>query len=84
MNTKTMVDALAPAAVAARASVGLPIQEALRHVAAAADAGKEASKNMIAQFGRARTLGEACLGFPDAGAISVTIILQTMSDFAEQ
>jgi len=80
---KTMVDALAPAAVAARASVALPVEEALRQSAVAAEAGKEASKNMIAQFGRARTLGEACLGFPDAGAISVTIILQTMSDFAE-
>jgi hypothetical protein len=39
---------------------------------------------MIAQFGRAKTLGEACLGFPDAGACSVVIMLNTMRDYAGQ
>ncbi len=79
---KTMIDAVAPAAAKARESVGLSIQEALIAVAAAAEAGKEASKGMIAQFGRAKTLGEACLGFPDAGACSVVIMLSTMRDYA--
>jgi dihydroxyacetone kinase-like protein len=36
---------------------------------------------MIAQFGRAKTLGEACIGFPDAGACSVTIMLSSMRDY---
>lgn len=79
---KTMIDAVAPAAAKARESTGLSVQEALAAVAAAAEAGKEASKAMIAQFGRAKTLGEACLGFPDAGACSVVIMLNTMRDYA--
>lgn len=78
---KTMIDALAPAAEKARESTALPLTEALTAVAAAAEGGKEASKNMIAQFGRAKTLGEACLGFPDAGACSVVVMLNTMRDF---
>ena len=79
---KTMIDAVAPAAAKARESITLPLPTALTAVAAAAEAGKEASKAMIAQFGRAKTLGEACLGFPDAGACSVVIMLSTMRDYA--
>jgi phosphoenolpyruvate---glycerone phosphotransferase subunit DhaL len=75
---KTMIDALAPAAAKAREVAGQPMPDALAAVADAAIAGKEASKDMIAQFGRAKTLGEACLGFPDAGALSITVILNTM------
>jgi dihydroxyacetone kinase-like protein len=81
---KTMIDAVAPAAAKARESVALPLAEALKAVAEAGEAGKEASKAMIAQFGRAKTLGEACLGFPDAGACSVVIMLNTMRDYAGQ
>jgi len=29
-------------------------------------------------------LGEACIGFPDAGAWSVTIMLSTMLDFVSK
>ncbi len=78
---KTMIDALAPAAETAQQVVALPLAEALVAIAAAAEAGKEASKAMVAQFGRAKTLGEACIGFPDAGACSVAIILATMRDY---
>lgn len=75
---KTMIDALAPAADKAKEVIGESLAAALTAVAAAAESGTEASKAMIAQFGRAKTLGEACLGFPDAGALSVTIMLKTM------
>jgi dihydroxyacetone kinase phosphoprotein-dependent L subunit len=78
---KTMIDALAPAAAKARESIALPLTDSLVSTAAAAEAGKEASKDMIAQFGRAKTLGAACLGFPDAGACSVVIMLSTMREF---
>ncbi|HAL73351.1 MAG TPA: dihydroxyacetone kinase subunit L [Verrucomicrobiales bacterium] len=80
---KTMIDALAPAAEKAKEVSGQPLVEALVAVAAAAEAGTDASKAMIAQFGRAKTLGEACIGFPDAGALSVTIMLQTMLAFVK-
>jgi dihydroxyacetone kinase-like protein len=78
---KTMLDALVPAAHKALDVRTLPLPEALTAIAAAAEAGKEASKAMIAQFGRAKTLGEGCIGFPDAGACSVVVMLNTMRDF---
>ena len=78
---KTMIDALAPAAAKAREVTALDLPDAFTAVAAAAESGKDASKAMIAQFGRAKTLGEACIGFPDAGACSVTIMLSTMRDY---
>jgi dihydroxyacetone kinase-like protein len=78
---KTMIDALAPAAAKAREVTALDLPDALTAVASAAESGKDASKAMIAQFGRAKTLGEACIGFPDAGACSVTIMLSTMRDY---
>jgi len=36
---------------------------------------------MVAKFGRAKTLGEACIGFPDAGALSVTVIIGAINDY---
>lgn len=78
---KTMIDALHPAAEAAKANIDKPLAESIKAVAEAAEAGKEASKAMIATMGRAKTLGEKTIGLPDAGAISVTIILKTMADF---
>ncbi len=77
---KTMIDALAPAAAAAKAAINAPLRESIVAVAAAAEAGKEASKEMIATMGRAKTFGAKCRGLPDAGAISVSIILNTMRD----
>lgn len=79
---KTMVDALHPAQAAAVLAVGKPIGEALAEVAAAAEAGREASKDLIATMGRAKTLGEASIGHPDAGACSVAIIFRCMATFA--
>jgi dihydroxyacetone kinase-like protein len=79
---KTMVDALFPASEKAQEVADLPVSEALAAVAAAGAAGRDASEGMIATKGRAKTLGENSLGKPDAGAVSVAIILATMSDYA--
>ena len=80
---KTMIDALDPAVEAAKISVELPLEESIKVVARAAEQGKEASKAMIATMGRAKTLGEKTIGLPDAGAISVSIILNTMQSYIE-
>jgi dihydroxyacetone kinase len=79
---KTMVDALHPAAEKAEEVAGLGIGEALAAVAGAAEAGRDLSSGMVATLGRARTLGEASVGHPDAGACSVAVIFRAMSDFA--
>lgn len=77
---KTMIDALAPAAAAALSSIDAPLRESIVAVASAAEAGKEASKDLIATMGRAKVFGERSVGLPDAGAISVSIILNAMRD----
>jgi phosphoenolpyruvate---glycerone phosphotransferase subunit DhaL len=81
IGDKTCVDAMEPAANKAAEVADQSLPEAITTVAAAADAGKEASKAMIAKFGRAKTLGEACIGFPDAGACSVVVIIDAFRDF---
>ena len=78
---KTMIDALAPAAMAAKAAISLGLPEALRRAAAAAVAGVEATKGMIATTGKARTLGERSLGHPDPGAVSFSLVVLAMRDF---
>jgi len=81
VGDKTVVDAMQPAADKAVQVAELCLAEAIVAVNEAALAGLEASKSMIAKFGRAKTLGEACLGFPDAGALSVTVIIGAMKDY---
>ena len=81
---KTMIDALEPAAREASENISLPLYELISLVSQAADRGKEESKDMIATMGRAKTLGERSLGYPDAGACSVAIILKSMSEFINQ
>jgi len=79
---KTMIDALDPARKAAQLSEDKPLSEALENAALAGAAGRDASEAMLATMGRAKTLGEGSIGKPDAGAVSVAIILRQMADFA--
>jgi phosphoenolpyruvate---glycerone phosphotransferase subunit DhaL len=81
VGDKTVVDAMEPAAEKAAELTGSSLPDAISAVSAAAEAGLESSKGMVAKFGRAKTLGEAAIGFPDAGALSVTVIIQAMRDF---
>ncbi len=81
VGDKTVVDAMEPAAEKAAGVSSQSLPEAIDAVAAAALAGLEASKAMVAKFGRAKTLGEGCVGFPDAGAMSVTVIIGAMKDY---
>ena len=81
VGDKTVVDAMEPAAVKAAEVSTLSLPEAITAVAAAAEGGLEASKALVAKFGRAKTLGEGCIGFPDAGAMSVTVIISAFKDY---
>lgn len=78
---KTMIDALHPAMLKAQEVTALPLNEAITAVAQAASDGRDASKAMIATMGRAKTLGEGSIGFPDAGACSVAVIFDAMRDY---
>jgi dihydroxyacetone kinase-like protein len=81
IGDKTCVDAMEPAASKAAEVANQSLPEAMQAVTDATIAGKDASKAMIAKFGRAKTLGEACIGFPDAGACSVVVIIEAFRDF---
>ena len=78
---KTMIDAIAPAARAARAKSGAGLAATVAAAASASIEGVEATKGMIATTGKARSLGERSLGHPDPGAISISLILKAMQDF---
>ncbi len=73
---KTMLDAWAPAAEAARQGAPLP------EIAEAARLGAEATRNMLATMGRAARLGERSIGHLDAGAVSAALIITAICDAA--
>ena len=50
---------------------------------AAAARGVEDTKKYQARFGRAKSLMERAIGYQDAGATSVWLILQGMREFVE-
>ncbi|MFP5210981.1 MAG: dihydroxyacetone kinase subunit DhaL [Acidobacteriota bacterium] len=79
---KTMVDALVPAvnALHAAAESGMPIPAALEGAAAAAQAGAESTKPLVAHYGRAKFLGEKTLGHADPGAVSMALLFQGFSE----
>ena len=75
---KTMMDALIPAvdAVSAAAGAGKTIPEALDDAALAAKSGAESTRNLVARYGRARSLGERTRGHQDAGATTIALIFK--------
>jgi dihydroxyacetone kinase-like protein len=77
---KTMLDALAPAVAALEAEADLA--GGLRAMRAAAEAGRDATVDMVARVGRASRLGERSRGVPDAGATSCALILATLAEGA--
>lgn len=81
---KTMVDALGPAtrALTESADAGHDLPTALLHAARAASDGAERTKGFVARFGKATSLKDRSLGFPDPGALSTAIIFTAMSDWA--
>lgn len=80
---KTMIDALV-AAVEVSETLEGDLVEHLPSIADAAALGVEATKQMIATTGKAKTLGERSLGHPDPGAMSMAFILQFMCEFATE
>ncbi|MCW9717169.1 dihydroxyacetone kinase subunit DhaL [Avibacterium sp. 21-599] len=81
---KTMVDSLVAAEKQAEQVIGKDLKSALSTVAKAAEEGAERTRNQIAVFGRAKTLGERSLGHVDPGSVSMSLILKFMSEFLEK
>jgi dihydroxyacetone kinase-like protein len=83
VGDKTVVDALQPMVEAMQQNIekDLSFEEMTQIALEAAIVGKENSKQFVARFGRAKTLGERAIGYPDAGAVSLTLIMQSMLDW---
>ena len=77
---KTMVDALFPAVQALKesSSKGCSIKEAFSLMVSAAKKGAESTSNMVAAKGRARYAGERSIGYEDAGANTIHLIIKAM------
>ena len=84
VGDKTMVDALAPAVAAMRNYDGGDLRVLLKRAEDAALTGVEATKNYRAKFGRAKSLMERAVGYQDAGATSVWLILRAMREYTEK
>ncbi len=79
---KTLMDVLVPAQAAFDAAHGRGEEFAacLTAMTAAAAAGLESTRDMVAKVGRASRLGERSRGTLDAGAASCNLLLATLAD----
>ena len=79
---KTLIDALAPAIRAGRAALeaGSSFEEIVSATYKGAMEGVEETRKMVSKKGRSRYAGERGLGHPDAGATSMSLMLQAFAD----
>lgn len=86
VGDKTMVDALEPAVLGLEESAqkGVSLSRGMKRAAQRAKEGMEYTRECVAKFGRAKSYGEKSIGLQDAGATSVWIIFQAMSDWVNQ
>jgi len=82
LGDKTMMDALRPATevLAKELRAGTAVGAAFAAAATAAADGAEKTKEYVAKFGRARTMGERAIGHQDAGATSFKHIFAAFAD----
>lgn len=83
---KTLMDTVIPAVAAFDAALtnGKSFPEGLDDLISAARTGRDSTKDMIAQLGRASRLGERSKGVLDAGATSCCLILETMASTTKE
>jgi len=82
LGDKTMLDSFFPAVdhIKSLSTKGGSLSDALHSTAQAALDAAIATKDLIPKKGRAARLGERAIGFQDAGATSLAIILQGIAD----
>lgn len=81
VGDKTLVDALVPCADSwsESAAAGEDFKTAFAKGAAAAVEGANQTREFVARMGRAGTVGERSLGYPDAGAYALGVIFTELS-----
>lgn len=83
VGDKTMVDALSLAVEGMQKTCHKGLPEMLKAAEEYAAQGVENTKNCVARFGRAKSLGERALGYQDAGATSTWLIFQGIREFVD-
>jgi dihydroxyacetone kinase len=79
---KTLVDSLIPAVDSLKdsASKKLTLKQAIGLAGSSALEGAQSTKEMIAKKGRSRYLGERSLGYQDAGATTMYLIIKSINE----
>lgn len=79
---KTMLDALAPAVEVLRKELeaGRSLLKALQAAAAAAEAGRDATADMVARRGKSSYARQKSRGFVDPGSASVALLVRAAAD----
>lgn len=82
VGDKTLIDALIPCADSwvDSAEKGISFKDALNLGAEAAVEGAKFTEEIVARMGRAGTVGERSLGYPDAGAHALGVIFTEIAD----
>lgn len=82
VGDKTLIDALVPCADSwtNSAKEGLKFKEAFKNGAEAAVLGAKKTEEIVARMGRAGTVGERSIGYPDAGAYGLGVIFTEISN----
>jgi len=80
VGDKSLIDTLVPAYQAFQCALAdkADFTQALQRSTAAAEAGKESTRALVAKIGRSARLGERSRGVLDAGAVSSFLILQAL------
>ncbi|GAA3768219.1 dihydroxyacetone kinase family protein [Plantactinospora mayteni] len=80
VGDRTMVDALVPFRDAFRAASPGGIPAALAAAVPVTESAAQATANLLPRVGRARSHGTRSLGTPDAGAVSLALVLRAVLD----
>ena len=85
IGDKTLVDALKPCAdtLEKASNDNKSLTDGLVLGAAAAVAGSDSTKTFTAKLGRAGTVGEKSIGYPDAGAYGLGVIFTELAEFVK-
>lgn len=86
LGDKTMIDALEPATIALNEAFqkNEDLVAALKRASEKAQEGMENTRNLIAKFGRAKSLGERAIGHQDAGATTISIMFEAIYTFVNE
>ncbi|MED3922523.1 dihydroxyacetone kinase subunit DhaK [Priestia aryabhattai] len=86
VGDKTLIDALVPYAdtLTSSAAEGESLKHALVKAAEAAVEGAKSTEQIVARMGRAGTVGERSLGYPDAGAHGLGVIFTEVAHVMQE